>query len=476
MDKLPDIKINVLVIEDEIIFADVVKKYLEKKGFAVNVVHELAAARDLLNKITPSIILLDMRLPDGSGLDLLSTLQSNHKLPVPVLVMSAYGELEDAVSAMKLGAADYLRKPIDLDELLIAINKVLEQDVLSRRLEYSTKREQHAIGGVEFLGECSAVEEVKTHIAKIADLSYSAESIPPTVLILGETGTGKDVVARMLHANSARSAKPFLHVDCAALPKELIESELFGHEKGAFTSAYVSRVGLLEAAEDGVLFLDEVGELPLVLQSKLLTVLERRILRRVGSSVERPVAAWLIAATHQPLENMVQDGRFRADLYYRLNVLSLSIPPLRERGDDIRLLAENFVAKSAKHYGVSTPSISNEAMARLCHLPWRGNVRELKNVLERAVLLSGGKSILPDMFGGSAIQTVAPPVVERVSSEEAPSSGVAESNQTSATLQETEIAMIKEVLAKAGNNVSKAARELGITRMALRYRIDKYNL
>ena len=454
--EVPFLEKHILIIEDEAVFAGAVRKRLKRGGFNAEVAGTLAEGVTKISEKTPDLLLLDMRLPDGSGLDLLGTLQNSDDNTYPVLVMSAYGEIEDAVSAMKSGASDYLKKPIDLDELMITIEKVLEKDELSQKLTYSSKREQHAHEGVEFLGDSPAIVAIRQQINRLRQLT--GVSVPPTILILGETGAGKDVVARLLHANSARRERPFVHVDCASLPKDLIEAELFGHEKGAFTSAHVARTGLIEAAEDGVLFMDEIGELPMDLQAKLLAVLERRILRKVGTTKERPVAAWMIAATNRDVAQLVKQGEFRSDLYYRLNVLSISIAPLRERGDDIISLARHFIRQSAKRYGIRSVTLSAQAIQALRSYHWPGNVRELKHMIERAVLLCGEGELSPDSLSLAAHADVVTQV------------------KADLTLDDAELMLIKNALEKCGGNISKAARELGITRMALRYRIKKHNL
>ena len=454
--EVPFLEKHILIIEDEAVFAGAVRKRLKRGGFNAEVAGTLAEGVTKISEKTPDLLLLDMRLPDGSGLDLLGTLQNSDDNTYPVLVMSAYGEIEDAVSAMKSGASDYLKKPIDLDELMITIEKVLEKDELSQKLTYSSKREQHAHEGVEFLGDSPAIVAIRQQINRLRQLT--GVSVPPTILILGETGTGKDVVARLLHANSARRERPFVHVDCASLPKDLIEAELFGHEKGAFTSAHVARTGLIEAAEDGVLFMDEIGELPMDLQAKLLAVLERRMLRKVGTTKERPVAAWMIAATNRDVAQLVKQGEFRSDLYYRLNVLSISIAPLRERGDDIISLARHFIRQSAKRYGIRSVTLSAQAIQALRSYHWPGNVRELKHMIERAVLLCGEGELSPGSLSLTAHADVVTPV------------------KADLTLDDAELMLIKNALEKCGGNISKAARELGITRMALRYRIKKHNL
>ena len=454
--EVPLLEKHILIIEDERVFAGAVRKRLRRGGFNAEIAGTLAEGATKISDKTPDLLLLDMRLPDGSGLDFLGALQNDKANTFPVLVMSAYGEIEDAVSAMKSGASDYLKKPIDLDELMLNVEKVLEKDALSQKLTYSSKREQHAHEGVEFLGDSPAIVAIRQQINRLKQLT--GVSVPPTILILGETGTGKDVVARLLHAHSARRERPFVHVDCASLPKDLIEAELFGHEKGAFTSAHVARTGLIEAAEDGVLFMDEIGELPMDLQAKLLAVLERRTLRKVGTTKERPVAAWIIAATNRDVAQLVKQGEFRSDLYYRLNVLSISIALLRERGDDIILLARHFIRQSAKRYGISSVTLSGQAIQALRSYHWPGNVRELKHMIERAVLLCGEGELSPDSLSLTAHGSAETPI------------------EADLTLDNAELMLIKNALEKCGGNVSKAARELGITRMALRYRIRKHNL
>ena len=477
--EVPLLERSVLIIEDEAVFADAVRKKLQRAGYKTTVAGALAAGAAQLEAAPPDLVLLDMRLPDGSGLDLLADLQNKGEAAPPVLVMSAYGEIEDAVSAMKSGAADYLKKPVDLDELLLTVEKVLERNELTRKLSYSRKRERHAReqaqDRIEFLGNSPAIAAIRQQVERLQQLTSAGgvSSAPPTVLILGETGTGKDVVARLLHANSARSQRPFVHVDCASLPKDLIEAELFGHEKGAFTSAHSARTGLIEAAEDGVLFMDEIGELPLDLQAKLLAVLERRVMRKVGATRERPVAAWIIAATNRDVARLTQEGQFRSDLYYRLNVLSIAIAPLRERGADVTLLAEHFMRQSAKKYGLRNIAMSPAAMALIRAYDWPGNVRELKHIIERAVLLSGEGPLAPESLSLTPPAPTA--LVPPAAAAPAPAPEAA-SLDPNLTLDGAERLLIEKALEKAGGNVSEAARALGVTRMTLRHRIKKHGL
>lgn len=456
---------KVLIVEDEALFARAVMRQLQKSGYECAHVESLQDVRAIVKQFTPDIVLLDMRLPDGNGLDLLPEFVAKNAV---VIVMTAHGEINDAVNAMKQGAVDYLKKPIDLEELLLSIQKAETAAVQSNSLDYSRQRNAHAIEGVELLGDSPAMQSVKTQIQRIAQL-VSTDSIPPTVLIHGETGTGKDVAARLLHLSSENGVKhndkPFVHVDCASLPAELIESELFGHEKGAFTGAVSSRPGLIEAAENGTLFLDEIGELPLGLQAKLLNVLERRVVRRIGSTKERPVPARFVAATNRDLHEMSQSGRFRQDLYYRLNVMHISMPPLRERADDRLLLAKHFAAQTVRRYGLNNPRFTPRAVDMIKAYSWPGNVRELKHQVSRAVLLCQHDEVtevdlaLPvSIISGSRLTDI-----------------VKEDAQQSA-LDAAEKEILMQVLAETRNNVSEAARKLGITRMTMRYRMDKHQI
>lgn len=453
-------KKRILIVDDEQLFALSVRKKLSKAGLECETAATLTEARAALDRQPADLILLDMRLPDGSGLDFLRRLPTD-SAPA-VVVLTAYGELEDAVTAMKYGARDYLSKPIDLDKLLLVLEATLERTELERQpmplaaiaVEPASDNEP------ALLGDSTTMQELRAQLSRIAQLGTRADMPPPTVLIVGETGVGKDLAARWLHAQSQRRDRPFVHVDCAALPKDLIEAELFGHEKGAFTSAHGERTGLIEAAADGAVFLDEIAELPLDLQVKLLAVLERRRLRRVGSSQERLIGAWFIAATNRDLDGMVQAGEFRADLFYRLNVLSVTLPPLVERGDDVVLLARHYARQSAQRYGLDVPEFSADAVAALQRYTWPGNVRELLNVIERAVLLSGQSLLTADTLllddKASVAGLSAPPML------------------SDATLEDTEMSMIRQALQRNEGNVSEAARQLGITRMALRYRMQKY--
>lgn len=456
---------KLLIVEDEVLFARAVMRRLQKAGYECAHVESLQDARAITKQFLPDVVLLDMRLPDGNGCDLLAEFVAKN---AAVIVMTAHGEISDTVNAIKQGAVDYLKKPIDLEELLLSVQKAEAVAEQSNSLGYSRQRNAHAIDGVEMLGESSAMQSVKAQIKRISQL-VASDTVAPTVLISGETGTGKDVAARLLHAscqtNNHYNDKPFVHIDCASLPADLMESELFGHEKGAFTGALTTRPGLIEAAEDGTLFLDEIGELPLALQAKLLNVLERRVVRRLGSTKERAVPARFIAATNRDLHAMSQSGSFRQDLYYRLNVMSIAMPPLRERGEDVLLLASHFATQTAKRYGLARPIFSAQAVALIKHYAWPGNVRELKHQVSRAMLLCHEGLI-------TELDLALPN--DKDSSQYAMQ---AHANQNSApTLEAAEKAILLQMLTESHGNISEAARKLGITRMTMRYRMDKHQI
>ncbi|MDH5358389.1 MAG: sigma-54 dependent transcriptional regulator [Gammaproteobacteria bacterium] len=461
--------VKVLLIEDETLFAKSVLRRLEREGYQGKISETIAEGRQLLNASLPDILLLDVRLPDGSGLDLLAEIRATEDeiwKSLPVVVMTAYGELDDAVSAMKLGATDYLKKPVDLDELVLTMSKVMTARHLNQRLNYSQLREQHVLDQIEMIGSSKAVIDVRNQISRIAQLVDKSSDSHPVILIHGQTGTGKDVAARLYHQLGSWHNRPFVHVDCASLPGELIEAELFGHERGAFTNAHHAKAGLIEVAEDGTIFLDEIGELPLDLQAKLLNVLERRVVRRIGSTRETPVSAHFVAATNRNLADMVTQGTFRSDLFYRLNILELILPPLHERIGDIPLLAQHFVEKLARRYGLQTPVLSSVALQRMQQYGWPGNIRELQHVLERAVMLCQSGQIEADDL---VLQTLTASIKEAGTS-------VQFDSLEQMKLEEVEKVLIERSLDRNSGNVSQSARELGLTRMAMRYRINKYGL
>jgi len=461
--------IKIVLVEDEVLFAKSVARRLERDGFEAEIITNLTDARVSISNSLPDIMLLDVRLPDGSGLDLLKEIRTSEDSSwnsLPVIIMTAYGELDDAISAMKLGATDYLKKPVDLDELLLTLSKVLQGKQINQQLDYSHIRDSQVVDKTTMLGTSTAITALRQHIQRIAQLVDKSSDTHPVVLIRGETGTGKDVAARLYHQSGSWNKQPFVHVDCASLPAELIEAELFGYERGAFTNAHQAKAGLIEVAEGGTLFLDEVGELPLDLQAKLLNILERRVVRRIGSTKEIAISAHFVAATNRNLADMVAEGTFRSDLYFRLNILELVLPSLRDRRDDIVVLLDFYMEKIARRYGLSCPELSAQAILDLKQYSWPGNIRELQHVLERAVMLCQQGIIDSN---------------DLVLQLKRPETNVTDTNYNTPnfdamTLEEVEKYLIEQSLLRTQGNVSQSARELGLTRMAMRYRMDKYQL
>mgnify|MGYP002777790427 CR=1 FL=1 len=388
---------RVLIVEDELVIRGELKRVLARHGLEVSAVGDVAEAL-ALGPTSFDLILTDLRLPGASGDTLIE-----HALGVPVIVMTAYATVHSAVDAMKRGAVDYLTKPFDPDELGLIVQRALRESRLRRQnaaLQHDVAR-AWAVDGL--IGECPAMRDVFQRIDKAAPTDAK-------VLILGESGTGKELVARALHARSPRRDEPFVAVNCAAIPEGLIESELFGHERGAFTGAVAASSGLVQAAHRGTLFLDEIGELPLPAQARLLRVLQENEVRRVGSSKTRTVDVRLVAATHRDLPAMVRAGALREDLYFRLRVIEIRLPPLRERGDDIVALARVLLDRLAAGLGRPGLQFSDDALAALRRHDWPGNVRELENAIERAIILHDGGPVDADLLGLAHV--AAPPAGE----------------------------------------------------------------
>lgn len=368
---------RILLIEDEAVIRSTLKRLLERHDFTV---FEASSVAEALTLVPTSfdLILSDLRLPGAEGTEMITRAPG-----VPVLIMTSYASMRSAIDAMKLGASDYIAKPFDHDELIETIQRILRQH--SARTTFSGQTESQRITASErmgqMIGESQVMRSLYTQIRKIAPT-------PVTVLIHGESGTGKELVANAIHENSPRAKAPFIAVNCAAIPESLIESELFGHERGAFTGAVASRQGLIEAAEGGTLFLDEIGELPLEAQARLLRVIQEREIRRLGSVSSRQIDIRLIAATHRNLRQLVQIGHFREDLYYRLQVIELTIPPLRERGQDILLIARHLMTHYTEAMALEvTPELTEQAITQMLAYAWPGNIRELENAMQRAIIL-----------------------------------------------------------------------------------------
>jgi DNA-binding NtrC family response regulator len=446
-------KATILVVEDEEKLRRVVELQLKTAGFDVEQAGSAEEAMRLADRA--DVILTDLRLPGVSGLEMLANLrrQDSH---TPVIVMTAFGSIETAVEAMKAGAVDFLPKPFSLDHLMTVVNKALElrtlrdenrqlREELSQRYEFDN-----------MVGHSSAMREIFGTIERVAPTRA-------TVLLCGESGVGKDLIARAIHHHSPRADRPFVKINCTALPENLMESELFGYEKGAFTGANTSKLGKFEQADTGTVFLDEIGDVPATVQVKLLRILQEREFERLGSNKVKHIDVRVLAATNVDLRAALEQGTFREDLYYRLNVLPINIPPLRERKEDIPYLAGHFVKKLGKDLGSPVESISDAAMQRLLDYHWPGNVRELENVLERSMVLANGRIL----EAGDVKLDTAPAARFTVADNFLPEG---------TTLDQYEQSIIREALRRANGNKSQAARMLGLTRNALRYRLSQMGM
>jgi len=453
---------TVLIVDDEQTLARSAKAFLLDHGYEAEVTGSGEQALELLERLQPDVVFADVRLPGMSGIDLLKRIREFDPV-LPVIMLTAYGSIEGAVEAVKLGAFDYVKKPVDLEELKLLADRARENRQLKQELSYYRRRATEDVGFATMVGQSPAARAVLERARQLAELADT-----PPVLLTGETGTGKGLLARAIHASGVRAAKPFIEVNCTAIPATLMEAELFGYERGAFTDAKESKPGLFEAGEGGFLFLDEIGDVDLSVQGKLLRAIEDRAVRRVGSVRERKIDVRIIAATNRDLEREVQRERFRSDLYFRLAVIVLHVPPLRDRGEDVVLLTEHFLRLLNAKYGRSVRDISAPARELLLSYPWPGNVRELSHVIERAVLWSRGPTLevehlsltSPDHGSSAEPQAVGQPSL--------PPQGV--------DLAHWEKAMIERAMRDAGGNQTKAAQRLGISRDTLRYRLRKFGL
>jgi DNA-binding NtrC family response regulator len=439
---------SILVIEDEEKHRRVIGLHLSSAGFDVKAVGNAEEGLKLAGDV--DLILTDLKLPGMDGLELLERLRSQNSHS-PVIVMSAFGTVEIAVAAMKKGAVDFLPKPFSLDHLTVVVNKALEL----RKLRDENRDLREALGQryqfENIIGHSPAMQEIFATIMRVAGTRA-------TVLLAGESGVGKDMIARAIHQHSPRSDRPFVKINCTAIPENLMESELFGYEKGAFTGANISKPGKFETADTGTVFLDEIGDVPASIQVKLLRVLQDREFERLGSNKIMHTDVRVIAATNVDLRAALEQGTFREDLYYRLNVVPINIPPLRERKEDIPYLVDYFVKKF-------NGEISEGALERLTSYHWPGNVRELENVIERSVLLAQGPMVEAADIRLDTTQRARPAAA-------APDHFLPEGM----TLDEYEQHIIRESLKRANGNKSQAARLLGLTRNALRYRLDQMGI
>ncbi|MEX0893566.1 MAG: sigma-54 dependent transcriptional regulator [Gemmatimonadota bacterium] len=450
---------RVVVCDDELLIRMWLEDHLREEGYEVETVADGGALLSALDTTPADLVLLDLRLPDGLGIDLLPELKQADP-SMPVIMMTAYGEVETAVSAVRRGAHHFLEKPIALPELLLLIEQALDTRRLRNEVERYRDGFRWQFAGVTLVGRSLAMRRVAELITRIG-----SRGAPTYVLIRGDSGTGKDVVARAIHARGPRAGRPFINVNCTALPEHLVESELFGHERGAFTDAREDKKGLFELAHGGTIFLDEIGDMPRAAQAKLLGVLENHTLRRVGGVRDIEVDVHVLAATNRDIEAAVGRGDFREDLFYRLNVVPIILPPLRERPEDIGPLALHFTATLAGELRAPPRTLTPEAIQLLERSPWPGNARQLRNILERALLLHDGEVLgveqLPDDLVGVAGGVDAPRVV-------LPPTGL--------SLDELERELICQALERTDGNKTGAARLLGLSRDTLRYRLEKYGI
>jgi len=453
---------TVLVVDDENLVRWSLRQKLESAGYQVLEADNAVKAMALFQENGPDLVTLDIRLPDANGLKVLLDMK-RHAPSVPIVMITAYGAVDDAVKALQIGAYDFLEKPINFERLLHSLENALETSVLRTEVERSKKEQADTWSIDNIVGNSEPLREVKDLVKKVADSEAN------TILIQGESGTGKDMVAKALHYQSRRSRQPLMVLNCAAIPEQLLENELFGHERGAFTDAKTMKKGLFELADGGTVFFDEISEMYLNLQAKLLRVLEDQTFRRIGGIKDIKTDVRVVCASNKDLEKMAREGQFREDLFYRLSVIPIVLPPLRDRKDDIPVLVDFFVADYNVRFKKSIKGLTAKAQKILMNYDWPGNVRELKNVIERAVILQDQGYIDVDLLPLRISEfTSEPSAMPGQGSLAIPSQGI--------DLYQVEKELIRQALVKARGNQTHASRLLSISRDTLRYKMKKYGL
>jgi DNA-binding NtrC family response regulator len=443
----------ILVVDDDAAMRDYLRDELEHERYRVETAGSARAGIERVNQGGIDLVVSDVKMPDLDGLDLLREVREVHPTP-HVITITAFGSIDTAIRAVKLGAFDYITKPFEIEQLVLVIEKALSE--LALRSEVARLRQEVArsVRLDNMIGPSRAMQEIFALVRRVS-------ASPASVLITGESGTGKELVARAIHAHSPRAARPFVAINCAAIPETLLESDLFGYKRGAFTDAKTDKPGLFVEASGGTLFLDEIGELPLSLQPKLLRVLQEREVRPLGATKSERVDVRVVTATNRQLEKRLKDGQFREDLFYRLNVILIGLPPLRDRLEDILPLAEHFLARSALRAGKPLRGFKESAKKILLAYAWPGNVRELENVIERAVALAEGEIVTPEDL---------PPVMRERKNQDRLTSALSQG----LTLDELEREYIQRVLAAEGGNKTRAAQRLGLDRKTLYRKLEEY--
>ena len=449
---------HVLVVDAEKLIRWSLRERLSKEKLRITEASTGAEAGPAIESNGIDLILLDLKLPDTDGISILKTVQKDHP-EIPVIIMTAFSSVDTAIQAMKQGAYDYLTKPFNMDDLVITVHRALETRTLKREMAGMVTAQKRRFGLSTLIGRSPKIQEVFTIVRKIAQSNAS------TVLLRGESGVGKDVIARAIHYESARATRPFMTITCTALQDTLLESELFGHEQGAFTDAKSQKQGLFELAGGGTIFMDEIGDMSPSLQAKLLRSLEAKTFKRIGGTKDIEVDVRIVAATNRDLERSVKEGSFREDLYYRLNVIPITVPTLRERTEDIPLLAEHFMTHFTREFRKPGRMLSAAAMDKLCHYAWPGNIRELRNAIERALLLGEGASIEPgDLLLG------------RTTPEQAKSEDLFHLPPEGIVLEDLERDLVRQALDQTRGNQTRAAALLDISRDQIRYRMEKFGM
>ncbi len=451
---------RLLVVDDERLIRWSLEQTLEKLGYDVETAEDGARAVAAVREESPDLLLLDLKLPDTDGIQVLRQVKESHP-DIQVIIMTAYADVATAVEAMRLGAYDYIAKPIDFDSLGVTLRNALETRQLRQKVEFLREKHLYPYHFDRLVGTSRAIQEVVSLARKVC------ASGATTLLIQGESGTGKDVLAKAVHYQSTRADEAFMEITCTAMPETLLESELFGHEQGAFTDAKAQKKGLLELAHGGTIFFDEIGDMTPALQAKLLRVLEERRFRRVGGIKDISVDIRVVAATNKDLRAAVDQGAFRKDLYYRLQVVTITIPPLRERREDIALLARYFLEHFGREFKKRAPRLSPQAERLLVHYDWPGNVRELRNVIERAMILVESGELTPGDLPPEIAARPADPAREQPRFQ-IPATGV--------VLEDLEREFVRQALELTHGNQTHAAKLLGLTRDELRYRVKKFDL